>query len=60
MKTQRADPAEPRRWPWQDPYSGEVTAGWAMVGVAALLSAVSLLVYWLNDMHMYRYGLFGR
>lgn len=31
-----------------------------MVGVAALLSAVSLLVYWLNDMHMYKYGLFGR
>lgn len=49
----------PRRWFWQDEYDGSFSPGWAITLIAAVLVAVGLLSYWLNDMHMYHYGLFG-
>lgn len=48
-----------RRWPWQDEF-GETSPGWVLAGVASVILAAGLLVQWINDMHMYRYGLFGR
>lgn len=48
------------RWPWQDEYDGSVRPGWAITFFVAPVLAFGLLVYWINDMHMYGYGLFGR
>ena len=48
-----------RRWFWQDEYTGTLSPGWALTAVAAAIVAVGLAVYWVNDMHMYRYGPFG-
>ncbi len=48
-----------RRWFWQDEYTGTLSPGWALTAVAAAIVAVGLVVYWVNDMHMYRYGPFG-
>ena len=48
-----------RRWFWQDESEGTLSPGWALTAVAVVIVAVGMAVYWLNDMHMYRYGLFG-
>lgn len=49
------------RWRfWQDEYDGSVSPGWALTAIASLVIAAGLAVYWLNDMHMSGYGLFGR
>lgn len=48
-----------RRWFWQDEYDGTLSPGWALIGVAMVIVVVGAAVYWLNDMHMYRYGLYG-
>ena len=49
-----------RRWFWQDEYDGTLSPGWALTLVVGGIVAAGLAVYWLNDMHMYGYGLFGR
>ncbi len=49
----------PRRWFWQDEYDGSLSPGWAIAGITAVLMVLGLLSYWLNDMHMYHYGVFG-
>lgn len=46
-----------RRWFWQGDYA-DTSAGWAPTGIAAVLVVIGLLVYWINDMHMYGYGIF--
>ncbi len=48
-----------RRWFWLDEYGEGVSPGWAITAIATMLLAFGLLTYWLNDMHMYHYGLFG-
>jgi hypothetical protein len=48
-----------RRWPWQNEY-GETSPGWALTFIAGAIVTVGLLVQWLNDMHMYGYGVFAR
>lgn len=48
------------RWPWRDEYDGSVRPGWAITFFVAPLLVVGLLTYWINDMHMYGYGLFSR
>lgn len=47
-----------RHWFWHEEYGDGVSAGWAMTAVAGVLVTIGLLSYWLNDMHMYHYGLF--
>lgn len=49
-----------RRWPWQDPYDGSLSPGWALSFVTAVLVLFGLIVYVINDMHMYGYGPFRR
>lgn len=49
-----------RPWFWQDEHGDGVSPGWAITAIASVLVAVGLLSYWINDMHMYRYGLFDR
>lgn len=49
----------PRRWFWQDEYDGSLSPGWGITLMTALLLILGLGMYWLNDMHMYHYGLFG-
>ncbi len=49
----------PRRWFWQDEYDGSSSPGWAIGMITVVLLIVGLGSYWLNDMHMYHYGLFG-
>lgn len=49
-----------RRWPWQDRYDYSLTPGWALSFVGGGIVALGLVTYWINDMHMYGYGLFGR
>lgn len=46
----------PRRWPWQDEIDGTLSPGWAITFITAVIVGIGLLVYWLNDAHMYRYG----
>lgn len=48
-----------RHWPWQNEY-GETSPGWALTLIVAAIVTAALLVQWLNDMHMYGYGLFSR
>lgn len=48
-----------RRWFWQDEYDRTVSAGWALTAVVLVVVGIGLATYWLNDMHMYRYGIFG-
>jgi len=48
----------PRRF-WEDEFTGEISPGWALGLVTAVVIGFGLLVQWVNDMHMYRYGLFG-
>lgn len=48
----------PRKF-WRDEYDGSFSPGWAITFVTAILMAFGLLSYWINDMHMYHYGLFG-
>lgn len=48
------------RWPWQDPYDYSLSPGWAISFITGGVMAFGLLTYWINDMHMYGYGLFGR
>jgi hypothetical protein len=50
---------EGRRWPWQDRYDRSVTPGWALGFVVGGLMLFGLIVYWINDMHMYGYGPWG-
>ncbi|MGH2797810.1 MAG: hypothetical protein ACRDM0_09120 [Thermoleophilaceae bacterium] len=48
----------PRKF-WRDEYDGSFSPGWAITFVTVLLMAFGLFTYWINDMHMYHYGLFG-
>jgi len=48
-----------RRWFWQDEYDGSLSPGWAITLMALVVAILTLGSYWLNDMHMYHYGLFG-
>ena len=48
----------PKPWFWQNEY-GETSPGWLLTGFTAGLVAFGLLVYWINDMHMYGYGPFA-
>ena len=48
-----------RRRFWQDESEGTLSAGWALTVVTLVVVAVGFSTYLLNDMHMYRYGLFG-
>lgn len=58
--TGSVDGVRGRGWPWQDEYDGSVRPGWAITFSIAPLLVFGLLMYWINDMHMYGYGLFGR
>ncbi|MGH2801350.1 MAG: hypothetical protein ACRDM0_27485 [Thermoleophilaceae bacterium] len=49
---------QPRKF-WRDQYDGSFSPGWAITFVTVLLMAFGLFTYWINDMHMYHYGLFG-
>ncbi len=48
----------PRRF-WEDEFTGQISPGWALVLLTLPILAFGLLVQWINDMHMYHYGLFG-
>lgn len=48
----------PRKF-WREEYDGSLSPGWALVLVTMAFLAFGLLIQWINDMHMYRYGLFG-
>lgn len=48
------------RWPWQDEFDGSLRPGWAIAFITVPPMAFGLPMYWINDMHMYGYGLFGR
>ena len=47
-----------RHWFWQDEYGEGVSPGWAITGITTVIVAFGLFTYWINDMHMYHYGLF--
>lgn len=49
----------PRRWPWQE-YEGSLSPGWGIVFVMSGVLACGLLLYWVQDMHHYGYGIFAR
>ena len=48
----------PRKF-WRDEYDGKLSPGWALALVTMFVLAFGLLIQWINDMHMYHYGLFG-
>ena len=48
-----------RRWFWQDEYEVSLSPGWAIAMITVVLLMVGLGSSWLNDMHIFHYGLFG-
>lgn len=49
----------PRKF-WRDEYNDSLSVGWMLALVSAVILAVGILVQWINDMHMYHYGLFAQ
>jgi len=42
----------PRKF-WRDEYDGSVSPGWALTFLTAILMAIGVLSYWINDMHTF-------
>lgn len=49
-----------KRGPWQDQFTGELSADWVVALIVAAILVAGAFGFWFNDMYAKGYGLFAQ